>query len=104
MKFFNNSIFQLTLLSMSSVASGLKFTKNEEFMNGAEPEWWRPQPSEKRLGWIRKSFENYFYSHFPSTAHANYRLKPLFDDAINDAEKLGRRCHRYSLSGMSHAV
>ena len=91
-------IFQFGLMSLS-VTSGLKFTKNEEFMNSAEPQWWRAQPSEKRITWIRKNVENYFYTHFPSTAHANYRLKPLFDDTIDDMEKIGRRCRRNSLSG-----
>ena len=60
-------------------------------MNGAQPSWWENQSAEARFLWLRNSNEIFFSKYF-SGLKASEKLKPLYVDLIQDANRISSEC------------
>ena len=87
--------FTLALLAAASANpdEDRKYVNKNSFMSSNPPRWWDNHSSQKRHDWLIKNVDKFFEAHFAPDGKAQKKLKPLFEDLIDDLEKYKANCN-----------
>ena len=85
--------FSLALLAATATANDdKKYINKPNFMSSSAPGWWSNKEPVERNDWLKKQNKKLFKMHFDGQK-PQQKLKPLFDDLIEDSLRIYNECN-----------